>query len=91
LLSIGPARPTGVARFFSDTIYQNGENIPNDHKIYHSAKKYTKWPDNLPNGHEIYQNLPLQELPKLTQIGIFGFKTNPLAALRPTTAKSGNP
>jgi cytochrome c len=24
--------------------YQNGENIPNDHKKYQMAMKYTKWP-----------------------------------------------
>jgi hypothetical protein len=32
-----------------------------------------------PNGHEIYQHFPLQDLPKFTQIGIFGLKTNHLA------------
>jgi hypothetical protein len=37
---------TRVARFFVVKIYQNGENMPNDHKIYQSAMKYTKWPEN---------------------------------------------
>jgi hypothetical protein len=67
-----------VARFF---VVQYGENVPNDHEIYHSAIKYTKWAENLPNGLEIYQNLPLQEPPKFTQIGIFVLKTNHLATL----------
>jgi hypothetical protein len=48
--------------------YQNGENIPNNpklyqwpqslpngRKIYQMATKYTKWPQNIPNGHKIYQ------------------------------------
>jgi hypothetical protein len=35
-----------VARFFL---------VPNDHKIYQMATKYTKWPQNIPNGHKIYQ------------------------------------
>jgi hypothetical protein len=30
---------TRVARFFQYTIYQNGENITNDHKIYQIAVK----------------------------------------------------
>jgi hypothetical protein len=30
-------------------------NIPNGHKIYHMAIKYTKWPQNIPNGRKIYQ------------------------------------
>jgi hypothetical protein len=32
-----------------------GKNIPNDHKIYQMASKYTKWPQNIPNGRKIYQ------------------------------------
>jgi hypothetical protein len=28
-----------VARFFSVTTYQSGENVPNDHKIYPMALK----------------------------------------------------
>jgi hypothetical protein len=35
----------------------------------------------MPNGHKIYQNLPLQEFPKFTKIGIFGLKTNHMATL----------
>jgi hypothetical protein len=34
-----------------------------------------------PNGHKIYQHLPLQGLPKCTQIWIFGLKVYRLAAL----------
>jgi hypothetical protein len=34
-----------------------------------------------PNGHKIYQDFPQQDPPKFTQIGIFGLKTNHLAAL----------
>jgi hypothetical protein len=52
-------------QIYLGTIYQNGENIPNGHKIYQSAIR----PENGPNGHKIYQYLPsqktLQNLPKL--------------------------
>jgi hypothetical protein len=48
------------------------------------ATKYTKWPHNIPNGHKINQQFPLQDPPKFTQIGIFGLKTNHLAALNGT-------
>jgi hypothetical protein len=40
---------------------------------------------NGPNGHKIYQHLPLQDLPKVTQIGILGLKINHLATLPATT------
>jgi hypothetical protein len=43
--------------------------------------KYFQWPHNRPNDHKIYQDFPLQEPPKFTQFGIFGFKTNHLATL----------
>jgi hypothetical protein len=64
--------------------------MPNDYKIYQITIKYTKWPQNIANGRKIhrphgyktYQHLPLQEPPKFTQIGIFGFqKINHLATL----------
>jgi hypothetical protein len=42
---------------------------------------YTQWSQNIPNGHKIYQRLPLQDPPKLNQIGIFGLKINYLATL----------
>jgi hypothetical protein len=45
------------------------------------ATKYIKWPQNIPNGHKIYQRLPLQDSPKLIQIGIFGLKICHLATL----------
>jgi hypothetical protein len=70
-----------VARFFLVQHTKTGENIPNNHKIYQMARKYTRWPKNRPNCHEIYQHLPLQDPPKFTQIGIFGLKTNHLAFL----------
>jgi hypothetical protein len=43
------------------TTYQNGKiyiyqitiNIPNGHKIYQMATRYTKWPQDIPNGHKI--------------------------------------
>jgi hypothetical protein len=58
-----------------------GENIPNDHKIYQMAIKYFQWPQNRPNYYKIFQDFPLQDPPKLTQIGILGLKNKP----------SGNP
>jgi hypothetical protein len=45
------------------------------HKIYQIAGKCKKWP-----------HLPLQNLPKVTQIGLFGLKIYHLATL----AKSGS-
>jgi hypothetical protein len=66
---IGPGLPD-----FIGTTYQNGVNIPNDHKIYQMVK-------NIPNGHTMYQHLPLQASPKFTQIRIFGFKLCHLATL----------
>jgi cytochrome c len=66
---------------FLGTTKQNGKIIPNDHKIYQMAIKYTKWMKNRPNGDKIYQRLPLQDSPKLTQIGIFGLKIYHLATL----------
>jgi hypothetical protein len=71
--------PEQGCQIFRGTIYQNGENIPNDHKIYQSALKYTKWPENGPNGHKIYKHRQLQDPPKFTQIGIFGLKVYHLA------------
>jgi hypothetical protein len=35
-------------QIFLGTTYQNGKNIPKDHKIYQMATKYTKWPQNIP-------------------------------------------
>jgi hypothetical protein len=64
-----------------------GKNIPNHHKIYQIDRKRIKWIENLPNGHKIYQHLPLQHPPTFTQIGIFGLKTNHLAALVPQGKK----
>jgi hypothetical protein len=66
------------------TKYQNGKKLPNSHKLYQMSIKYNKRPWNGPSVHEIYQHLPLQDPPKLTQIWIFGLKTNHLATLAPT-------
>jgi hypothetical protein len=38
------------------------------------ATKYSKWQRNRQTGHNIYQQLSLQDTPKFTQIGIFGFE-----------------
>jgi hypothetical protein len=43
--------------------------------------EFINWPKNLPTGHKIYQHLPLQDHPKFTQNGIFGFKIYHLATL----------
>jgi hypothetical protein len=49
--------------------------MPNDHKVYQMAVKYTK------NGQRISHHLPLQDPPKFTQIAIFGLKIYHLATL----------
>jgi hypothetical protein len=51
---------------FLSTTYQNGKNLPIDHKVYQVVVKYSKWPQNIsilfiPRPHKIYP------------IGIFGF------------------
>jgi hypothetical protein len=53
---------------------KTGKYIPNDHKIYRMAVKWTKWP-------KIYQYLPLQDPPKFTLFGIFHLKIYHLATL----------
>jgi hypothetical protein len=63
------------------TTYQNGKNIPNNHKIYQMTTKYTKCPKNRPTGHKIHQYLPLLDPPKFTEITIFGLKICHLATL----------
>jgi hypothetical protein len=55
--------------------FQIGKNITNDHKLYQTAIKCTKWPKNFPNGHEN------KALKKFTQICDFWFENKP----------SGNP
>jgi hypothetical protein len=72
---------TRVARFFFVHHTKMGRNIPNYHKIYQMALKYTNWPQIRPNVHKIYQLLPLQGPPKFIQIGIFGLKIYHLATL----------
>jgi hypothetical protein len=71
-----------VARLFLVQHTNNiQKNIPNGHKIYQIATKYTKCALNRPIGHNICQQRPLQDLRKFTRIGIFGLKKIP----------SGNP
>jgi hypothetical protein len=62
-----------------------GKNIPNDHKIHQTAIKYFIRPKTWPNGHKICQELPLQDPPKFTQIGL---KTNHLATLIHSASES---
>jgi hypothetical protein len=69
-------------------IYQNGKNIPKNHRIYQIAINYDKKSQNRPNGHIIYQRLSLQDPSKFTQIGIFGLKICHLATLLPMLQKS---
>jgi hypothetical protein len=47
------------------------KKVPSDHSTHQIAIKYTIWSKNKHNGHKKYQNLPLQDLPKFTKIGIF--------------------
>jgi hypothetical protein len=70
-----------VARFFSAQHTKTGKMYQNGGKIYQMPVKYAKWTENRPNGLKIFQHLPLQDPPKLTQIGIFGLKRNHLATL----------
>jgi hypothetical protein len=44
-----------IYQILSHKIYQWPQNIPNGHKIYQMATKYTKWSQNIPSGHKIYQ------------------------------------
>jgi hypothetical protein len=37
-----------VCQIFVGKTYQNGKNIPNHHKIYQKATKYSKCPQNIP-------------------------------------------
>jgi hypothetical protein len=70
-------------QIFLGTTYQNGKNIPNNHKIYKMATKYINWPQSRPNGRKTYQHLQLPDSPKFTQIWIFGLKMCHLATLTP--------
>jgi hypothetical protein len=60
-----------VCQIFPGTTYQ----------IYRITIKYNTLVQNIPNGHKIYQNLPMQDTPKFTQIGLFGLKICHLATL----------
>jgi hypothetical protein len=67
-----------VARFFLVQHTKMG-------KIDQIATKYTKRPENIRNGHKVFRYLPrkisLQDIPKFTQIWIFGLKIYHLATL----------
>jgi hypothetical protein len=57
-----------VTRFFFVQIYQNGKNIPIDHKLYQTAINYTKWPkifQMVIKYKNIFHSKALQILPKL--------------------------
>jgi hypothetical protein len=60
----GPQSETGqqkfeieirVARFFLAQHTKTGNHVPNDHKMYQMAIKYSKWSQNIPNGLKIFQ------------------------------------
>jgi hypothetical protein len=57
------------------------QNIPNGHKLYQMATKYTNKKD---------QHLPLQDPTKFTQIGIFGLKMCHMATLTSFISTSGS-
>jgi hypothetical protein len=79
-------------QIFLGATYQNGENVPNDHKLYEMATKY------IPEGRKIDQiaikytkiHIPLQNPPKYNQIGILGLKICHLATLIVTTINRVN-
>jgi hypothetical protein len=72
-------------QIFLSTTYQDGKNIPNNHKIYKKAAKWTKWPQNRPKGHKIYIPTPSIESPsKIYPNLIFGLKISHLATLAAT-------
>jgi hypothetical protein len=64
-------------QIFRCTIYQNGENVPNEHEIYQSAIKYTRWPENIPNIPAFSIARPSKIYPNWD----FGLKINHLATL----------
>jgi hypothetical protein len=71
-----------VARFVLVQNTKTGKNIPKDNKIYQMATKMpTGRKVGRPNGHRKYQCLPMQDLPRFTQIGSFGLKIYHLATL----------
>jgi hypothetical protein len=66
-----------VARFFSVQTYQNGKNIPSDHKLYQIAIKYTTWPKTVPSGHKIFQHFPFQRTSQMYPIWDFWYENEP--------------
>jgi hypothetical protein len=64
--------PFQGCQIFLGTTYQNGKNIPKNHKIYQMATEYIKWPQNIPNGHKIYQQHLLMQVPP-PNLPKFGF------------------
>jgi hypothetical protein len=53
----GVCKPQGCQISNMEMINQMTKTIPNGHKIYQIATKYTKWPQNIPNGNKIHQNM----------------------------------
>jgi hypothetical protein len=76
-----PLIQLGVARFFLVQDTKMGKNIPNHQKVFQMTLKYTQWQQNITNRHKIHQHPSLQDLPKFTQITIFGLKIYNLATL----------
>jgi hypothetical protein len=68
------AMPVLGCQIFRGTIYQNGVNVPNVHKIYNNALKYTKWPENIPSSS-------IARPSKIYPNSFFGLKINHLATL----------
>jgi hypothetical protein len=58
-----------VARFFVK-LTKTGKNIPNDHKLYQTATKFTTWLKNRPDGHNIFQHFLSQNKPKFEFFGM---------------------
>jgi hypothetical protein len=88
LVELGHSSSGQGCQIFIVTTYQNGSKytkmttkVPNGYKRYNLTKKH--W-------HKKFQHLPIQDLPKFTQIGIFGLKIYHLAALLRVALKLEN-
>jgi hypothetical protein len=53
-----------VCQIFLGTTYQNGGNVPNDHKMYQKATKYTKWSRKLMKYTKSFHSKAFQNIPK---------------------------
>jgi hypothetical protein len=55
-----PSRgPNQGCQIFLGTLYQNGENIPNDNKNIPNGHEISQMPVNISNGNKIYQHFPI--------------------------------